>query len=332
MASAMWFRRPGAVVSGVAAALLAGPLAASAPAITAERAVGWTGRGVVFVLVGLVTAELARRIGEDRDREVRLAEQERELVSRQAAVIATVSHEFRTPLTIIGGMARTLETQRMVTAEGLPLLAGITDATRRLTDLVNTVGAVLDDSGGEAFLRREPIILCELMSSVMLNVAIRDVRSRVAIDIASGAEVFVSDRELLGQLLRHIVDNAARFSPPEEQVLVRARRAVGRLEVHVLDRGPGIDPGILRSFEPFLQGDQSSTRARGGLGLGLFAASRLAAVLGGSLSFHERPGGGTGAVITVDAPDYSAPELIAIRDDRPQIFANGRRSSPPPPS
>ena len=326
------FRYAGALLAATVATLLAGPMRPALATVSDQEPAVWIGRGLVFVLVGVVTAALIDRIAADRARELELAEQERDFAIRQAAVIATVSHEFRTPLTIIGGMARTLETQRMVTAEGLPLLAGITDATRRLTDLVNTVGAVLDDSGGEAFLRREPIILCELMSSVMLNVAIRDVRSRVAIDIASGAEVFVSDRELLGQLLRHIVDNAARFSPPEEQVLVRARRAVGRLEVHVLDRGPGIDPGILRSFEPFLQGDQSSTRARGGLGLGLFAASRLAAVLGGSLSFHERPGGGTGAVITVDAPDYSAPELIAIRDDRPQIFANGRRSSPPPPS
>lgn len=330
MVAAARFRYVGAVMAALAGTALAGPLTPGDPQTSAaQHAIAWTGRGLAFLLVGLVTAALVERIAAERDRELELAEQERALMSRQAAVIATVSHEFRTPLTIIGGVARTLEVQGMVSAEGAPLLAGLTAATRRLTDLVNTVGAVLDDAGGDAFIRREPIILVELVSYVLVNLGVRDAKSRVLVDIATGAEVLESDRELLGQLLRHVIDNAVRFSPLDECVEVRAERRDGRVEIHVLDRGPGIDPALLRSIEPFIQGDQSSTRTKGGLGLGLFAASRLAAALGGSIAFCARAGGGTDAVLDLkNAPALSAPDTLDPHEDRSRMLRTGGRGSP----
>ena len=109
----------------------------------------------------------------------------------------------------------------------------------------------------------------------------------VALD--AKAEIFISDRELLGQLLRHVIENAVKFSPVDQPVEIRRHREDGRLEVRVADRGPGIDDTLLRSPLPFTQGDSSMTRTAQGLGLGLFAASRLAAVLDGTISFGSRP-------------------------------------------
>jgi signal transduction histidine kinase len=305
-------RYAGAVATAVAATALAGPLRSLWTAGTVQSAPMWIGRGVVFTLIGVIAAAGADRLARDRDREQELAEKDRDLTSRQAAVIATVSHEFRTPLTVIGGMARTLEVHGMVEPDGLPFLAGITDATRRLTDLVNTVSAVLDDAGSDTFVRREPVILAEVMPHVLGHLGVRNASSRVTVTIAPGAEIFVTDRELLAQLLRHVIENAVKFSPADLPVDVIARRRNGRLEVRILDRGPGIDDDILRRSDPFVQGDQSTTRTIGGLGLGLFAASRLAAVLGGSIRFLRRHGGGAEAVIAVDAPDA---DLIALRDE-----------------
>ena len=82
-------------------------------------------------------------------------------------------------------------------------------------------------------------------------------------------------------------------------------REHGRLEVRVADRGPGIDESLLRSPLPFTQGDSSMTRTAQGLGLGLFAASRLAAVLDGTITFEARPRSDTGAIVEVAAPDAS---------------------------
>jgi signal transduction histidine kinase len=304
LVAAARFRYVGAILTAIAATIVTGPLMPLSVSVGTQQGLAlWIGRGPVFLLVGVLTAYLIDEVVADRDREVELARQERELVARQVAVIATVSHEFRTPLTIIGGVARTIETQRMVTPEALPLLAGLHDATRRLTDLVNAVGAVLDDSRAGTFVRAETVFFRDVCSQVLVSLGVRDPKSRVHVDVDPSAEFFVSDRELLTQLLRHVVDNAVTFSPETEPVQVTARRAGGRLEVHVLDRGPGIDRELLDSPHLFKQADQSDTRSKRGLGLGLVAASRLATILGGSVEYEPRSGGGTVSILDLRAPD-----------------------------
>jgi signal transduction histidine kinase len=301
------FRYIGALTASVVAMLISGPMRPLADAVSDQQPPVWIGRGLIFMLVGVVTAALIDRIVADRERELVLAEQERDFAVRQAAVIATVSHEFRTPLTVITGVARTLEMHQMVTGEGESLLTGLMDAAQRLTDLVNTIGAVMDSSGDQKFVRLEPIVLRDTVDHVLDHLGVRDPRNRVSVHIDANAEIFISDRELLSQLMRHVIENAAKFSPADQPVEVRVRREAGRLEICVADRGPGIDGSLLRSPLPFTQGDASMTRTTQGLGLGLFAASRLAAVLDGTIRFEARAGGGTEAIIEVAAPDASHP-------------------------
>lgn len=296
------FRYRGAILVSAAATLLAGPLMPLDVSARLPQRLGvWVGRGLTFLVIGLVTAALVERVRAARERELDLAMQERDLAVRKAAVIATISHEFRTPLTTIVGVARTLEVHGMVSDDGGPLLEGMLDATRRLVDLVTTVGAVMEHDEGS--LRPEPIVLRDLLDQVVERIGVANPRSRVAVQIDPNAELAVCDREILGQLLRHIVENAVKFSPPSERVEVRVARAATRLLVRVNDRGPGIDEDFLESWDPFSQADSSSTRSKPGLGLGLFAASRLAELLDGSIAFRRGHEGGTLAVIEVEAPD-----------------------------
>ena len=305
LVAAARFRYAGALIAATIATLLSGPMRPAVDAVNDQQPAVWIGRGLVFALVGVVTAALIDRIVADRARELELAEQERDFAVRQAAVIATVSHEFRTPLTVISGVARTLEVHEMVSGEGASLLTGLIDAARRLTDLVNTIGAVMDGSPDQKFVRLEPIVLRDVMDHVLDHLGVRDPRNRVTVALDPNAEIFVSDRELLGQLLRHVIENAVKFSAPDQPVEIHVQREGGRLEVRVADRGPGIDEAVLRSPLPFTQGDSSMTRTTQGLGLGLFAASRLAAVLDGSIRFEGRRGGGTEAIVEIAAPDAS---------------------------
>jgi signal transduction histidine kinase len=305
LVSAARFRYRGAMASAAIATVLAGPLWPEAVGSLPQGPTLWLGRGCVFLCVGVVTAALIDRIMAGRARELELAEQERDLAVRQAAVIATVSHEFRTPLTVISGVARTLEVHRMVSEEGAPLLTGLMDAARRLTDLVNTVSAVLDGSNDETFVRLEPVVLRDLMEHVLDHLGVRDPRNRVSTHVEESAEIFISDRELLSQLLRHVIENAVKFSPPDERVEITCSRRSGRLSIRVADRGPGINASLVQAPLPFTQGDGSMTRTAQGLGLGLFAASRLAAVLAGTIRFETRQGGGTEAIVDVAAPDTS---------------------------
>ena len=285
-----------------AATLLAGPLMPLDVAADVPQRLGvWVGRGLTFFVIGLVTAALVDRVQAARQRELELAREERDLAVRKAAVIATVSHEFRTPLTTIVGVARTLEVHGMVVDEGLPLLMGLLDSTRRLVDLVTTVGAVMEHD--TSFVRPEPFVVRELLDQVIEHIGVRDPHGRVAVEIDPRAELAICDRDILGQLLRHIVENAVKFSPPSALVKLHVGRENTRLIIRVQDQGPGIGEDFLDSWDPFSQGDPSMTRTKQGLGLGLFAAGRLAEIIAGSITFHAGPGGGSVAVIDVEAPD-----------------------------
>ena len=301
--AAVRFSIVGGVITALVSGIVTGPLMASDVALGISQAPSdEIVRTVSFVVIGAFMAAIIGRLQRSLSEEAELARRETDLAAHKAAVIATVSHEFRSPITVIGGMARTLELQKMVLPEGEEFLKAIGDSTRRLADLVNTVGAVMDGTGDETFVRHETADLDQLLSTVLMHLGVRDAQSRVTIDIAPEAQFLVSDPGLLSQLLRHLIENAVGFSPPDQVVEVTVQRNSERILIHILDRGPGIDETVLGSSEPFVQGDQSTTRARGGLGLGLFAASKLAGSLGGAVSFGQRPGGGTDALVEIDGP------------------------------
>jgi signal transduction histidine kinase len=322
--AAVRFGIVGGMITALVSGIVTGPLIASDVASGVRQAASdEIVRTVSFVVIGGFMGAVIGRLQRSLSDEAELAHREADLAAHKAAVIATVSHEFRSPITVIGGMARTLELQKMVLPEGVEFLKAIGDSTRRLTDLVNTVGAVMDGTGGETFVRHETVDLDQVLPAVVVNLGVRDAQSRVTIDVAPEARLMVSDPGLLSQLLRHLIENAVAFSPPDQPVEVTVQRSDERIRIHILDRGPGIDEAILGSSEPFVQGDQSSTRARGGLGLGLFAASKLAASLGGAVSFGQRSGGGTDALVEIEGP---SPDVDDGGRDRPSLRARPRAS------
>jgi len=119
-----------------------------------------------------------------------------------------------------------------------------------------------------------------------------------------GPVIVRTDPPILETVLRHLVDNALRFSPGGTPVEITAgvcRGGTGLVHVLVADRGPGIDERFLpRAFEAFTQQDSSRTREAGGLGIGLFVARQLANYLGAALELRRRAGGGTEAHIQLD--------------------------------
>lgn len=115
-----------------------------------------------------------------------------------------------------------------------------------------------------------------------------------------------TDPELLYQLLRHLVENAVKFSDEEVRVSV-GRPSESRFVFEVTDRGRGIDERTVRKASSALGTGTIEDLSPRGLGLGLFAAMRLARVLGGTVEFADRPGGGTVATLTIPA---TSPESL----------------------
>ena len=306
MVAAVRLGYQGAVMVSIAAGILMGPLMPlDVSTGTPQQPSVWISRLVTFLIVGVATTALVERVRVGQTRELVIAQRERDLAVGKAAVVATVAHEFRSPLTVIHGVARLLEQEHAIPEEFGPLFGGLMDATGRLIDLVTTMGAVMDADGAAIFLRTEQLVTREVLRAVVARVAVRDAHGRVQITVAPDAEFVHTDRELLEQAVRHVVENALKFSPPDQPVEVLVSREGGHLVFAVSDRGPGIDPNLL-SADPFRQGDQSITREQDGLGLGMFASGRLAEMLGGSVAFDPRRGGGSEVTIRVASPVTTA--------------------------
>lgn len=99
-----------------------------------------------------------------------------------------------------------------------------------------------------------------------------------------------------------MLDNAAKYSPPQTPIRVRLLRLNDKVSFAVSDSGPGIDQADLpRVFDPFFRAEAARIRGSDGLGLGLSVAARIVAVFGGQITVSSKPG--QGATFLVALPD-----------------------------
>jgi signal transduction histidine kinase len=117
--------------------------------------------------------------------------------------------------------------------------------------------------------------------------------------------VVLGDAQRLQQVVNNLLSNAIKFSPPGGSIEVTVTTDEGEVVVSVRDEGEGIDPAFLpHVFDRLRQADTSTTRPKGGLGLGLFIARHLTVLHGGTLDAHSA-GVGAGAVFRVRLPAAS---------------------------
>ncbi|MEU9892715.1 sensor histidine kinase KdpD [Streptomyces phaeochromogenes] len=249
----------------------------------------------------------------DRQRLQSQADQSRALAEGnriRTALLAAVSHDLRTPLAGIKAAVSSLRSEDVAWSEEdqAELLEGIEEGADRLDNLV---GNLLDMSrlqtGTVTPLIRE-IDLDEVVPMALGGVP----EDSVELDIAETLPMVAVDPGLLERSVANLVENAVKYSPAEERVLVSASAMADRVEVRVVDRGPGVpDLAKDRIFEPF---QRYGDAPRGsGVGLGLAVARGFAEAMGGTLDAEDTPGGGLTMVLTLPA----APGAHPIRPDLP---------------
>ncbi|MET7983838.1 MULTISPECIES: ATP-binding protein [unclassified Streptomyces] len=237
----------------------------------------------------------------DRQRLQHEASQAKELAEGnriRTALLAAVSHDLRTPLAGIKAAVSSLRSDDVAWSEEdrAELLEGIEDGADRLDHLV---GNLLDMSrlqtGTVAPLIRE-IDLDEVVPMALGGVP----EDSVDLDIPESLPMVAVDAGLLERAMANLVENAVKYSPVDQRVLVAASAIADRLEVRVVDRGPGVpDDAKDRIFAPF---QRYGDAPRGtGVGLGLAVARGFAESMGGTLNAEDTPGGGLTMVLTVRA-------------------------------
>jgi PAS domain S-box-containing protein len=226
---------------------------------------------------------------------------EEALERAKADFLANVSHELRTPLTPIKGFTRLLQQKALPRAKQLEFLAEIFDSADRLDRIV---GILVDfaaiEAGGFAGTR-ERVEVPDLVEKVVNRWNGKAPDHRLVAEVEPEVPAVMGDAEALSRALLELLDNGVKYSPEGGDVEVRAAQRDGSVLISVRDHGIGFAEDRLdQLMTEFTQGDASSTRRFGGLGLGLPFVARIAEAHGGRLSASSRPG--EGSTFTVELP------------------------------
>jgi len=239
----------------------------------------------------------------------------------KSAFLANMSHELRTPLTAILGYAEELESALAATPDAAQREA-IATIRRNGENLLGILNSILDLSRIEAGALHVECVPCDpaqIVEEVRALLALRAQQKGIALHVAVEAEIprpILSDPTRIRQVLINLVDNALKFTEAGEVRVNVRRRAAGPageyLEIAVRDTGIGLTPEQLeRLFQPFSQGDASTTRRFGGTGLGLAISRHFCRALGGDLTVTSTPGQGSEFVATFALRVPSAGGFVA---------------------
>ncbi|MDI3418754.1 ATP-binding protein [Streptomyces luteolus] len=248
-----------------------------------------------------------QRLQDEADRARALAEGNR----IRTALLAAVSHDLRTPLAGIKASVTSLRSDDVEWSEEdrAELLEGIEDGADRLDHLV---GNLLDMSRlqtGTVMPLIRAVDLDEVVPMALGGVP----EGSVDLDIPETLPMVEVDKGLLERAVANIVENAVKYSADGRPVTVSGSALGNRVEVRVVDRGPGVpDDAKDRIFEPFQRYGDVPRGA--GVGLGLAVARGFVEAMGGTLNAEDTPGGGLSMVLTVRAApahEPAAPELSA---------------------
>lgn len=216
--------------------------------------------------------------------------------------IHNFSHEFKTPITSLGGFADLLlEDEEMPAGERREYLQIIRDESKRLAELSHQILALSRVESQTILNDTAPFDLTEQLRQSALMVERKWAVKEVTVRLDGPEEDiwYTGNEGLLKEVWVNLLDNALKFSPEGDEAVLRLRREEGALLITVTDRGPGMDEKTqAHIFEQFYQGD-TSHKAQGN-GLGLTMARTIVRLHGGEITVHSQPG--QGSVFTVRLP------------------------------
>jgi signal transduction histidine kinase len=233
---------------------------------------------------------------QERDVVIRLVETER----LKRDFVATVSHELKTPLTLVRGFANVLAhaDDRLATSQILDIGQRIEGAAARLEEMIRDLLVISGIEHGSLAVSIDVVALDTILTPAVQQA---DAGTHVLeLSFPENLPEVATDPVRLVEVLTKLLDNAQKFSEPGAVVRVSAEVGESGVTVAIEDHGRGIPAAIVEHvFEPFVQADSSNTRSAGGMGIGLFLVRRLCEALGIDLSVTSELGEGSRFVLVV---------------------------------
>ncbi len=258
-------------------------LPAPASAILEATAAPVSGRGAVLVLRDITELRRLERVRRD--------------------FVANVSHELKTPLTAVIGFAETLLTGALEDPEhSRRFLEILRDHARRMARLVDDLLDLSRMEAGRLVLHVEDVSLADLIEEAVRPFRLQEAEAGLQLSVQCPQVLVRCDPERLIQVVRNLLDNAFRYTPPGGSVTVGATADLtgGMATVTVADTGIGIPSDQLdRIFERFYRLDAARARVQHGTGLGLSIARHLVQAMGGRIWVRSQEGRGSEFSFTV---------------------------------
>ncbi len=249
-------------------------------------------RGVIVVQTDITALTLEREKAE-------------EAIQAKSVFLANISHEIRTPLNAIIGMAYLTQSTEL-TGQQSEYVNKIYRASRDLLGIVNNILDFTRVESGKAEIARAGFLLDDTLPGTIQKfneeAGEKDLDLVIRMDPAL-PRCLIGDMPRLGQIVEHLVSNAAKFTPSGEVLLeFTAKKRIDDkvwLRIRVQDTGIGMSAEqIDQLFSAFSQADSSTTRRYGGTGLGLALVQRLLDLMGGEIRVASQPGKGSTFVVT----------------------------------
>ena len=231
------------------------------------------------------------------------------------SLLAALSHDLRTPLAGLVGLAGSLRlTRPPLSAEQGEIAEALQVEALRISTQVNNLLDMARIESGEVRLRREWHSVEEMVGSAVRATARVLAPRAVSTELAADLPLVECDAVLIERVLVNLLENAAKYTPPTASVHLSARAEAGTMRISVADTGPGVRPGQETAiFEKFTRGTRESAVA--GVGLGLAICKAIVEAHGGTIVVANRAGGGADFSFTL--PLGTAPALDAAVADAP---------------
>ncbi len=254
------------------------------------RTTAWVGSRPTR-MVGMVRDVTTRRATEaDRDR---LLAAERHIQRIRDAFIEVLSHELRTPMTTIVVGAELLERSHLSAARIREVAHDVREEAERMIRLIEDLLVLSRAERGSLEISDEPVLVQRVVDRVARDIQQRQPALVIDITMAADLPPVRGEPTYVEQVLRNLVGNAAKYGPASGPIQIVGSVVDDRVEVRVLDAGPGIqDDDRERVFELFYRSRETASRVSGA-GIGLFVGRQLVELMGGRIWCRARPTGGT---------------------------------------
>lgn len=242
--------------------------------------------------------------------EIDRARTEAETERVRNTLLASIGHDFRTPLASILGAATSLIDfgDRLRPDQRADLLSSIREESERLDGMVRNLLSITRLEAGALDIRKDWVDIGEIIDRLVDQAKRRGIGGTLTVSLPGDLPLIRADASLIEQALANVVANAARYGGPEARILLTARQEDGRLKLVVEDDGPGIPPEILpRVFDKFVRGARPIGDGGDGSGLGLAITQGILTLHGGMAEAEspiafDRGADGHGTRLTLSLP------------------------------